>query len=105
MTEFKLTYATMFNPPEELHTRFDAALAKVKADLGKEYAMIINNKDVFADEKFEDHSPVNTDWVLAVMQKGNEAACPPGPGCRPQSLPRLEPHTLAGARQAAAQSG
>ena len=72
MTEFKLTYATMFNPPEELHTHFDAALAKVKADLGKEYAMIINNKDVFADEKFEDHSPVNTDWVLAVLQKGNE---------------------------------
>ncbi len=34
--------------------------------------MIINNKDVFADEKFADHSPVNTDWTLAVMQKGNE---------------------------------
>jgi 1-pyrroline-5-carboxylate dehydrogenase len=72
MANFKLTYATMFNPPEELHTRFDEALAKVKASLGKEYGMIINNKDVFADEKFEDHSPVNTDWVLAIMQKGNE---------------------------------
>ncbi len=72
MADFKLTYATMFNPPEELHTRFDAALAKVKAGLGKEYAMIINNKDVYADEKFEARSPVNTEWVLAVMQKGNE---------------------------------
>ncbi|MFH1524967.1 MAG: aldehyde dehydrogenase family protein [Chloroflexota bacterium] len=72
MANFKLTYATMFNPPEELHTQFDAALAKVKANLGKECAMIINNKDVFAEEKFEDHSPINTDWVLAVMQKGNE---------------------------------
>ena len=72
MTDFKLTYATMFNPPEELHTRFDAALAKVKASLGKEYPMIIGNKDVFAGEKYERHSPVNTDWVLAVMQKGNE---------------------------------
>ncbi|TSA47874.1 MAG: aldehyde dehydrogenase family protein [Chloroflexi bacterium] len=70
--ELKLTYATMFNPPEELHTQFDAALAKVRAGLGKEYAMIINNKDVFADEKFADLSPVNTDWELAVMQKGNE---------------------------------
>ncbi len=72
MADFKLTYATMFNPPEELHTRFDAATVKVKAGLGKEYGMIIDNKDVFADEKFEDRSPVNTDWVLAVMQKGNE---------------------------------
>ena len=68
---FKLTYATMFNPPEELHKGFDKAVAKLKENLGKEYGMIINGRDVFADEKFEDHSPVNTDWVLAVMQKGN----------------------------------
>lgn len=72
MADFKLTYATMFNPPEELHTQFDAALAKVKAGLGKEYGLIIDNKDVFADEKFENRSPINTDWVLAVMQKGTE---------------------------------
>jgi 1-pyrroline-5-carboxylate dehydrogenase len=70
--EFKLTYATMFNPPEELHTRFDAALGKVKTSLGKEHAMLINNKDVVTDEKHTDHSPINSDWVLAVMQKGNE---------------------------------
>jgi 1-pyrroline-5-carboxylate dehydrogenase len=70
---FKLTYATMFNPPEELHTRFDEALKKVKANLGKEYGMIINNQDVFAAEKFEDRSPANADVVLGVFQKGTEA--------------------------------
>jgi 1-pyrroline-5-carboxylate dehydrogenase len=69
---FKLTYATMFNPPEELHTRFDQALAHVKANLGKEYGMIINGKDRFAGEKFEDRSPVDTDVVLGVFQKGTE---------------------------------
>ena len=68
---FKLTYATMFNPPEELHAGFDKAVAKLKANLGKEYGMIIDGKEVFADERYEDRSPVNTDWVLAVMQKGN----------------------------------
>jgi len=68
---FKLTYATMFNPPEELHKGFDGAVAKLKQNLGKEYGMIINGKDVFADDKWEDHSPVNTDWVLARLQKGN----------------------------------
>src|SRR5512139_367745 len=70
--KFKLTYATMFNPPEELHTRYDEALAKAKTKLGAEYGMIINGKDVFADEKFEDTTPINTETVLAVMQKGNE---------------------------------
>jgi len=73
MTEgFKLTYSTMFNPPEELHTRFEGALAKIKANLGQEHAMIIGGKDHFAAEKFEDRSPINTDWVLGVFQKGGE---------------------------------
>ena len=71
MADFKLTYATMFNPPEELHKGFDKAVAKLKANLGREYGMIIDGKDVFAEDKYDDRSPVNTDWVLAKMQKGN----------------------------------
>ena len=71
MAAFKLTYGTMFNPPEELHAGFDKAVTQLKANLGKEYGMIIDGKDVFTDQKFEDHSPVNTDWMLALMQKGN----------------------------------
>lgn len=70
--KFKLTYATMFNPPEELHQRFDEALEKMKGNLGKEYGMIINGKDVFAADKFEDRSPANTEVVLGVFQKGTE---------------------------------
>lgn len=68
--EFELTYATMFNPPEELHTRFEEALIAVKGNLGKEHGMIINGEERFADEKFEDRSPVNTDMVLGFFQKG-----------------------------------
>jgi 1-pyrroline-5-carboxylate dehydrogenase len=70
---FKLTYATMFNPPDELHTRFEEALVQVRAGLGKEYGMIIDGKERFVDEKFEDRSPVNTDVVLGVFQKGTAA--------------------------------
>jgi len=68
---FKLTYATMFDPPEELHANFDRALAQVKANLGKEYGMIIDGKDVFADDKFEDRNPANTSQVLGIFQKGS----------------------------------
>lgn len=70
--QFKLTYATMFNPPEELHTRFDAALQKVKASFGQEHAMFIDGKDVLAAEKFEDRNPANTDEVLGIFQKGSK---------------------------------
>ena len=69
-SNFKLTYATMFNPPEELHQRFDEALAKLRANLGQEYAMIIDGKEVFATEKLEDRNPANTDEVLGIFQKG-----------------------------------
>ena len=69
---FKLTYATMFNPPEELHTHFDEALAKLKAGLGKEYGMMIGGKDRFTGDKFEDRAPANTDVVLGLFQKGGE---------------------------------
>ncbi|MEJ2757834.1 MAG: aldehyde dehydrogenase family protein, partial [Anaerolineales bacterium] len=69
-TNFRLTYATMYNPPESLHTNFEKEVAKIKANLGREFPMLINGKDVYADEKFEDRSPVNTDMVLGVFQKG-----------------------------------
>jgi len=70
---FKLTYATMFSPPESLHTKYDQALAKVKANLGRDYGMLINNQDVFHDAKFDDRSPINTNWVLGTFQKGTGA--------------------------------
>jgi 1-pyrroline-5-carboxylate dehydrogenase len=70
---FKLTYSTMFNPPEELHTQFENALEKVKADLGKEYGMIIDGKDHFVDEKYENTSPADNSLVLGVFQKGSES--------------------------------
>jgi 1-pyrroline-5-carboxylate dehydrogenase len=69
-SSFKLTYATMYNPPEELHTNFDAALAKHKTEFGKDHAMLIDGKDVYSPEKFEDRFPADTDVVLGLFQKG-----------------------------------
>jgi len=60
----------MFNPPEELHTRFEEVLGEVKSRLGQEYGMIINGEERFASEKFADRSPSNTDQVLGLFQKG-----------------------------------
>ncbi len=69
--KFRLTYATMYNPPEELHTNFETEVAKIKANLGREFPMYINGQDVYADEKFEDRSPVDTNMLLGVFQKGD----------------------------------
>jgi 1-pyrroline-5-carboxylate dehydrogenase len=69
-TDFKLTYATMFNPPEELHRRYDRALKKVKSGLGKDVPMLIAGVDVRAGQKFDDRSPINQDWLLGTFQRG-----------------------------------
>ncbi len=70
MSEFKLTYATMFDPPEEMHAHYDAALPKVRACLGRSLGMLINNKDHFCSETFENRSPINVDWLLARLPQG-----------------------------------
>ncbi len=68
---FKLTYTTMFDPPQMLHDKFDAALVKVKAQLGRDHPMLIGGQDRFGEAKFEDRSPINTQWLLGTFQKGN----------------------------------
>jgi 1-pyrroline-5-carboxylate dehydrogenase len=72
METFKLTYGTMFNPPEELHEKFDQALTKIKSNLGLDHGMLINGKDVHSSSKFRDLSPANFDLLLGTFQKGDE---------------------------------
>jgi len=67
---FKLTYSTMYNPPETLHQRYEQALKKVKNNLGQDHPMIINGMEVRTRDKFEDRSPINQDWLLGTFQKG-----------------------------------
>jgi 1-pyrroline-5-carboxylate dehydrogenase len=71
--KFRLTYATMFNPPEKMHTDFDKAVAKVRAEMGQDVPMLINGEDRFIETKFEDRSPINTEWLLGTFQKGGVA--------------------------------
>ena len=70
-TAFKLTYASMFDPPEELHEQFDRALASMKAkDLGRTHPMLIDGRDVTAPQTFENRSPINRQWLLGNIQAG-----------------------------------
>jgi 1-pyrroline-5-carboxylate dehydrogenase len=70
--EFKLTYSTMFNPPEALHTHFDKSLTEVYPRLGREHGMLIDGKEVLLAAKFEVRSPADTQVVLGAFQKGGE---------------------------------
>ena len=61
---FKLTYASMYNPPAELHTRFDAAMGDVRAGLGARHELHIDGKDVATAAYDERRGPIDQRQVL-----------------------------------------
>jgi 1-pyrroline-5-carboxylate dehydrogenase len=69
--KMKITYATISADNEELQSAYDQAIAKVKAEWpGAEVPMFINGEQIYAEEKFEAYSPINTDMHLCTAQKG-----------------------------------
>ena len=68
---FTLTYASMANPPEIFHTSYETALEELKTKLGKNYPLIIGAEKRFKNETFAAVSPINSDWKLAYLQKGD----------------------------------
>src|SRR5689334_9925469 len=61
---FKLTYSTMFNPPAELHAKFDAALAELNDSLGATHALHINGQDRAGTEQDTRRSPIDQRRIL-----------------------------------------
>ncbi len=70
---FKLTYATMFDPPAELHTQFEDALKELQANLGQEYGMLINGEERKAEKTFKSTNPAQKNQVLGYFQTGTAA--------------------------------
>ena len=68
--KIKITYSTLSAASPELHQMFDEAVEQAKARFGTVYPMLINGEERFANETFEDRSPIDTDWLLGAFQKG-----------------------------------
>jgi 1-pyrroline-5-carboxylate dehydrogenase len=61
---FRLTYATMFNPPAEMHTQFEAALARLEARFGEKHALFVNGADRQPAKWSAKHTPIDTTLVI-----------------------------------------
>lgn len=68
---FKLTYSTMFDPPPQLHQRFEAALSAARKRLGGQYPMWIGGRERQAAASFESRSPIDRDWLLGRFARGS----------------------------------
>ena len=78
MSAFKLTYSTMFSPPPELHTRFDAAMARALETLGRRHALYIDGGDRSGAKTAPSRSPADQEQVLgefavATVQHADDA--------------------------------
>ena len=68
---FTLTYSTMFNPPEEMHERFEAALAEVRSHLGATHALHVDGRDAAAARTYAKHSPIDQRLLLGHFPLGD----------------------------------
>lgn len=68
---FRLTYATMFDSPPELHRQFEEELARLRQHVGESHPMLWGGQSHEAAEQFPDCSPADG-TVLGYFQKGTE---------------------------------
>jgi acyl-CoA reductase-like NAD-dependent aldehyde dehydrogenase len=61
---FRLTYATMFDPPAGLHDQFDAALARVRGGLGGRHDLFLDGEDVRAGHYAVRATPIDRHVTL-----------------------------------------
>ncbi|HET6553130.1 MAG TPA: aldehyde dehydrogenase family protein [Dyella sp.] len=75
---FRLTYATMYNPPEAMHERFEEAMARVESTLGARHPLFIAGKDRDAAAHADRRAPFDLDlklgdFALASTDDANDA--------------------------------
>lgn len=70
---FKLTYSTMFNPPPELHTQFDAAMQRVKAGIGATQTLHVDGTDRRAPRTFAKLNPADQQQLIGQFASATPA--------------------------------
>src|SRR6266545_3301933 len=66
----KITYATLSADNEELQASFDAAVERVRGELGRSYPMLIGGEERGGAQEFEDRSPIDTEILVSRFPVG-----------------------------------
>jgi 1-pyrroline-5-carboxylate dehydrogenase len=57
--EFRITYATLSADNEDLQRNYDEAAERMKAELGKEYPVIVNGQERWREDRYNEPSPID----------------------------------------------
>jgi acyl-CoA reductase-like NAD-dependent aldehyde dehydrogenase len=97
LMSFRLTYATMFNPPEELHANFEAAMARAVQQLGRQHALHLDGEDRITAKLTRKVNPANRTQVLGEFAAASAADADAALRAAQRAFPRWR-HTPASAR-------
>lgn len=70
---FRLTYATMFDPPEAMHQGFEVALDQIRAKPSERHALFINGADRATEHTHRLVSPIDVDMLLGEFPLASRA--------------------------------
>ena len=62
--KFRITYATLSADNEDLQRSYDEAAERVKAELGKEYPVIVNGEERWREDRYVEPSPIDETLVI-----------------------------------------
>lgn len=68
LDEFKNEPFTDFSKPENAQA-MEAAIAKIRSELGREYPVVINGEKITLDSKFQSYNPANKAEVVGVFSE------------------------------------
>jgi 1-pyrroline-5-carboxylate dehydrogenase len=63
-TKFRITYATLSADNEELQQAYDAAAERMRAELGKDYPVVVNGEERWREDRYIEPSPIDHDVVI-----------------------------------------
>ncbi len=99
MTEkFRITYATMSADNEELQAAYDAAAERARAELGKEYPVVVNGEERWREDVYAEPSPIDKEIVIGRFSQATPEDVEDAVAAAQGVPARVGPHGLAGAR-------
>jgi 1-pyrroline-5-carboxylate dehydrogenase len=63
-TKFRITYATLSADNEELQQAYDEAAERMRAELGKDYPVVVNGEERWREDRYVEPSPIDHDVVI-----------------------------------------
>lgn len=70
---FRLTYGTMFNPPESLHEGYEAAVERIKQHMGRRHPLYIAGENCEPEQYVECYAPFDTTLHLGSFASATSA--------------------------------